>query len=91
MIWHIICESVEDFYDQTNYAENPNLFNNNFIVSYELYEDSISEITVKVWYFSFTSLSTVGFGDFHAINNVERLACAMMLIFGVAIFSYFMG
>lgn len=42
-------------------------------------------------YFSFTSLSTVGFGDFHPRSNAERLFTAFMLLFGVAIFSYCMG
>ena len=42
-------------------------------------------------YFAFTSLSTVGFGDFHPISNQERLLGAAMLLFGVAIFSYCMG
>mmetsp|Transcript_26419 Transcript_26419/g.40334 ORF Transcript_26419/g.40334 Transcript_26419/m.40334 type:complete len:161 (-) Transcript_26419:1043-1525(-) len=42
-------------------------------------------------YFAFTSLSTVGFGDFHPRSNVERLVGAFILLFGVAIFSYIMG
>jgi hypothetical protein len=39
----------------------------------------------------FTSLSTVGFGDLHPRGDFERLACAFILLFGVAIFSYIMG
>ena len=42
-------------------------------------------------YFSFTSLSTVGFGDFNPKSNIERFICAFILLFGVAIFSYVMG
>ena len=42
-------------------------------------------------YFSFTSLSTVGFGDFNPKSNSERLLCCALLIFGVSIFSYIMG
>jgi len=42
-------------------------------------------------YFAFTSLSTVGFGDFHPRSNQERLVTAMILLFGVATFSYCMG
>ena len=38
----------------------------------------------------FTSLSTVGFGDLHPRSNLERLTCAMILLFGVAVFSYIM-
>ena len=42
-------------------------------------------------YFSFTSLSTVGFGDYNPRSDMERLFCALILLFGVAIFSYIMG
>jgi hypothetical protein len=36
-------------------------------------------------------LSTVGFGDYHPENEIECMICAFILLFGVAIFSYFMG
>ena len=42
-------------------------------------------------YYAFTSLSTVGFGDFHPINNFERLFCAGVLLVGNAIFGYVLG
>ena len=42
-------------------------------------------------YFAFTTLSTVGFGDYHPRSNAERLICAFILLIGVAIFSYIMG
>ena len=42
-------------------------------------------------YFAFTSLSTVGFGDYHPMNSIERILCIFILVFGVMIFSYMMG
>ena len=42
-------------------------------------------------YFSFTSLSTVGLGDYNPRSNCERLFIAFGLLIGVAIFSYIMG
>ena len=42
-------------------------------------------------YFSFTSLTTVGFGDFNPRSNQERVFIAFGLLFGVAIFSLIMG
>jgi len=42
-------------------------------------------------YYALTSLSTVGFGDFHPKTDIERIMCAIVLLFGVAIFSYIMG
>ena len=43
------------------------------------------------FYFSFTSLSTVGLGDYNPRSNSERLFIACGLLVGVAIFSYIMG
>lgn len=39
----------------------------------------------------FTSLSTVGFGDYNPRSNNERLVCLAVLLFGVSIFSYVMS
>ena len=36
-------------------------------------------------------MSTVGFGDLSPRSDFERLFCSLMLMFGVAIFSYIMG
>jgi len=47
--------------------------------------------TIAITYFSFTSLSTVGFGDMHPRNDMERFLTAFVLLFGVAIFSIVMG
>ena len=47
--------------------------------------------TVLLMYFAFTSLSTVGFGDYHPRSDFERLCCSFILLFGVAIFSIIMG
>ena len=46
---------------------------------------------LTVFYFSFTSLTTVGFGDYHPQSDAERLITIFILMFGVAIFSYIMG
>ena len=46
---------------------------------------------MTVTYFAFTSLSTVGFGDFAPRSDTERVIGAFILLFGVAIFSYIMG
>jgi len=44
-----------------------------------------------VTYFFFTSLATVGFGDFTPKGDLERMIITFVLLFGVAIFSYIMG
>ena len=61
----------------------------NFIVA-SGFPDDTAVIAVGVLYFSFTSLSTVGFGDYHPTNDLERIIGAFILCFGVAIFSIVM-
>jgi hypothetical protein len=46
---------------------------------------------IILMYFSFTSLTTIGLGDYNPRSNSERLFIALGLLFGVAIFSYIMG
>ena len=50
-----------------------------------------SYIAIAAAYYMFTSLSTVGFGDYHPRADNERLVCVVILLFGVSIFSYVMS
>jgi len=63
-----------------------------FIVYNDLdYNVTMTELVIMYHYFSFTSLTTVGFGDFHPRSDLERGFIAFALLFGVALFSYIMG
>ena len=46
---------------------------------------------IKLNYFSLTTLSTVGFGDFDPKSSIERLYMAFGMLLGVAIFSSILG
>ena len=48
------------------------------------------DLTILLTYFSFTTLSTVGFGDLHPVSDEERVISAFLLLFGVAMTSYVM-
>ena len=74
-------------------AYKANLNDGFFMADHELDTNHLTEWekTIAVMYWSFTSLSTVGFGDFHPTADAERLVGAFVLLFGVAIFSYIMG
>lgn len=72
-------------------AEAEEKYGDQFIIYFQLNQMTPREITILVTYYMFTSLSTVGFGDYHPRSNFERVYCAMILLFGVAIFSYIMG
>ena len=62
-----------------------------FTEYFGLDEMSQRESMIRLLYFSFTSLTTVGFGDFNPRSDAERLFIAFGLLFGVALFSYIMG
>ena len=42
-------------------------------------------------YFAFTTLSTVGFGDFYPVSSFERIMGVIIMLVGVLIFSYIMN
>jgi hypothetical protein len=71
------------------YSENQDY--SSYIDEFGLEDISVTEAIIVNTYFAFTSLSTVGFGDYHPISNIERLFTAFMLMCGVACFSFVMG
>lgn len=42
-------------------------------------------------YYALTTLSTVGYGDYYPISNIERILAVIIMLGGVAFFSYIMG
>ena len=60
------------------------------MTSFGLDELDSSKVMLILTYFSFTSLSTVGLGDYHPKSNIERIICAFVLLFGVAVTSFIM-
>jgi hypothetical protein len=59
---------------------------------YELREkDDNAQNLIIVVYFIFTTLSTVGFGDYNPKSEIERIFTTIILLVGVACFSYIMG
>ena len=41
-----------------------------------------------VTYYAFTTFSTVGLGDFHPRNSIERLVASIVMLFGVMVTSF---
>ena len=62
----------------------------NFIDDFSFSDKTDSEKLIALTYFTFTTLSTVGLGDYHPRSDSERLLGAFILMFGVAITSYIM-
>ena len=62
-----------------------------FIPAYDMQNNEPLRNVVILFYFAFTTLSTVGFGDYHPKSNLERMVCSFVFLFGVSVFSYVMG
>lgn len=62
-----------------------------FYNEYDLGNLSASENLTIVIYFMFTTLSTVGLGDYNPKSETERLLMCLMLMCGVTCFSYIMS
>lgn len=66
-------------------------YESSFFNHFELHKKTDEENAIIMTYYAFTTLSTVGFGDYHPKSDAERGVCAFILLVGVAIFSYIMG
>ena len=90
MIFKIIIEIEEDFLGHITltYCDNAGGY---FKACNDLWDEPSYDVILKLVYFIFTTLSTVGFGDFNPRSNVERLVLAFGMLLGVAIFSLIMG
>lgn len=95
IFWWIICDLIRMIKISSNPEYNTldeTVYNiENFIDYNELDKNNSGFNTIILMYYAFTSLSTVGFGDYHPRADEERAICAIILLLGVAIFSYFMG
>jgi hypothetical protein len=82
---------VEDFSDYANIdvTKEPHL--ETFITKNDLNANDDFRNMVLALYFSFTTLSTVGFGDFAPVSNFERVIGSIIMVFGVTLFSIIMG
>jgi hypothetical protein len=96
MLFQLLLEIQSDYYNWdeftppgTDYSDQPEHFVSYYGLGYD--EDSDMRKVIILLYFSFTSLTTVGFGDYNPRSDAERIFIAFGLMFGVAIFSYIMG
>jgi hypothetical protein len=93
MFWYILCD-INIYYNNIRSKENPEYFHeeDNFIDYFNMndYTSNWQKAIINQ-YFAFTSLSTVGFGDFHPTNSFERMLCAIIIMFGNGIFGLIIG
>ena len=59
-----------------------------FITNFGIESLPNKDKAIMVFYFMFTSLSTVGLGDLHPRNNKERIVAVFILLIGVNLTSF---
>ena len=62
-----------------------------FITYFDLENLSIVDQLIRTWYFIFSTLMTVGYGDFFATNKYEMLLSILIVIIGPTWFAFTMG
>jgi fatty acid desaturase len=53
-------------------------------------KDDMYKLIVSCYY-ALTTLSTVGYGDYYPVSSRERIVAVVIMLGGVAFFSYIMG
>lgn len=94
ILWHIfVCDiQVTEWIDPDDKSLGP--VNPNYAtekLSIHDTTDGYFDLLVKEFYFAITTLSTIGYGDFHPVSKIERVIAAFILLLGVSIFSFIMG
>ena len=62
-----------------------------WVVSFGFEDMSIEDLYLRSFYWAFTTLTTVGYGDIHPQNNVEIVITIFWMLFGLCSFSYTLG
>lgn len=78
-IWFLFCDIYKN--------SEPN----SFIKRNELDKEDQTHQLIISCYYALTTLSTVGYGDYYPISNNERIIAVVIMLGGVAFFSYIMG
>lgn len=93
MVFKILCELQNEILGWDNFGEEGVDEPEHFTSFYGISPEGTwgMDAMIVLCYFSFTSLTTVGFGDYNPRSDWERLFIAFGLLMGVAIFSVIMG
>lgn len=83
MGWYVFCDLTR--------IENPTDEDIGFMDKFDIYEKTKYEKLITFTYFSFTTLSKVGLGDYYPSSNAERALCGILMMVGLGVFSYILG
>jgi len=63
----------------------------NWIISGDYTELTAVQLYTTSFYFTITTMTTVGYGDISGTNTEERIVCCILMIMGVLFFTYVSG
>ena len=90
IIWYIGCSYLQSEPDDIGSEEESIILNGSFIRDFRL-DESIRTALTSVFYFAFSTLSTLSNNDFHPRSTNERLMCIGLLLIGVNWAAYLMN
>ena len=92
IVFHIFVVDIENWQHRGKHTMI-DVFNGQetFYTGYNFASLASSDAMIKMWYFSLTTLSTIGYGDYTPKSIVEKLVVSVIMVMGVTVFSYIMG
>lgn len=85
-VWYLLCLSVFENRFKMGYPEEETFF-----TYHKIYKKAPLKRLALSCYYILTGLTTVGYGDFNAQNQNEKIFGITVMFFGVAIFSYLLS
>jgi len=85
-VWYLICLSVFNNRFSIGYPQEKTFF-----TEYKIYQKPPLKKLMYSCYYVLTGLTTVGYGDYNAQNEYEKIFGITVMFLGVAIFSYVMS
>ena len=73
LAWIVLCKSIEDFWYDVEYTDPAaaETHAENFMPYFGMIDNSDALVFLKVYYYAFTSLTTVGLGDLRPVSEIE--------------------
>lgn len=81
--WYMISDNLNSDYDREHRMT--------FVTFFNLEDDTNWRKLIISCYYTLTTLATVGYGDFYPVSDTERIIAVVLMLAGVAFFSYIMG
>ena len=83
ILWFIYSDRINEHLIETD--------QDTFFKRFDINDKSPLVCSLVMMYYFFTTLSTIGFGDYYPVSDLERIANIPIFLFGVMVFSYIMG